>query len=47
MSEVNAIIEQGIGLSADDLPDCCYTQWYEDGMRPATAARRAIKNAGE
>ena len=35
-----------VGLSADDLPDCDWYDWYASGVKPTTAARRAIENAG-
>jgi len=47
MAAVNQHIESSIGLSADDLPDCCYHDWYDDGIPPAVAARRVIKNAND
>lgn len=34
-------------LGVDDLPDCPYRDWYEDGVTPARAAARAIKLAQE
>ena len=46
MSKVFAMIEATYGLSSDDLPDVCYSDWYEDGVKPATAAKRALRNAG-
>lgn len=35
----------GIGLA--DLPDCCYADWYEDGITPSQAARLAVKAVSE
>jgi hypothetical protein len=35
------------GLSHDDLPDCCYRDWYDDGRTPQSAALEALKNANE
>lgn len=35
------------GLSYLDLPDCCYADWYEDGMSAKTAASKAIRYAQE
>lgn len=38
------------GLGYEDLPDCCYADWYENGVSPQAAAKRAIraaKNGGE
>lgn len=42
-----AIEEATHGLldSHDDLPDCNLADWYEDGVSPARAAKRVIKNA--
>jgi hypothetical protein len=31
----------------DDLPDVCYRDWYDDGVSPSQAAKRALKNASE
>jgi hypothetical protein len=33
------------GLCLDDLPDVCLIDWWEDGVRIATAASRAIRYA--
>jgi hypothetical protein len=35
------------GLSVDDLPDCPYRDWYENGITPLSAARMAIRLAKE
>ena len=35
---------QKYGCSLDDLADCCYMDWYEDGVSPKVAVSRAIKN---
>lgn len=45
MKEVNAYVQARIGLTADDLPDCCYRDWFDDGVEPKEAARNAIKAA--
>ena len=47
MKNVDQIITATIGLSALDLPDVCYADWFENGMSAKAAARKAIKNAGE
>lgn len=44
---VNFWVRREVGLDVDDLPDCPYRDWYESGVRPRTAASRAIKNAKE
>lgn len=47
MKAVDEIIERRLGLSSADLPDCCYRDWYDEGVSPLTAAVRAIRNAKE
>lgn len=47
LNKVNAVLEKEFGLGIDDLPDCCYSEWYEDGVTVKGAAKRAIKNANE
>ena len=47
MEQVDNALSQGIGLSSSDLPDCNYMEWYEDGVSPKQAAKRALKNAKE
>ena len=42
MNAVEAILERRLGLSSADLSDCCYSDWYEDGMSPGEAATHAI-----
>ena len=46
MAAVNAALKSE-GLDVRDLPDCPYHDWYDDGVNPKAAARRAIKNARE
>lgn len=43
---VDRAVESRIGLSADDLPDCPYRDWFEDDVPPDAAACRAIMEAG-
>lgn len=45
MALVDAAVQSRTGMSADDLPDCCYRDWYDDGLSPKQAAIRAIKAA--
>lgn len=47
MNKVNQIINAKIGLDSGDLPDCCYLDWYNDGMTAASAATRAVRNCWE
>ena len=44
---VDKAVSYALGLSVDDLPDCPFYDWYDDGMSPAAAARQAIQNAEE
>lgn len=45
MRAVDQKISLKVGLSADDLPDVCYRDWFDDGLSPAKAAARAIRSA--
>ena len=45
MRDVNIYIEKCAGCSADDLPDCCYADWHDQGMTVGAAARKAIRSA--
>lgn len=46
LDAVNQVLDV-IGLSIDDLPDCPYHDWFEDGMTAKRAAKEAIKLAQE
>ena len=39
---VNDYLCDKVGVTTDDLPDCCYADWYDDGMSPRQAAREAL-----
>ncbi len=45
MKTVDQHVIRTVSLSADDLPDCCYRDWYESGCSPKEAAELAIENA--
>lgn len=45
MKRVDAHIAKRFGLTSADLPDCCYRDWYCDGMGPVSAAKKAIRAA--
>ena len=47
MERVDAYLESKLGLNSADLPDCCYRDWFDDGIGPVLAARRAIKSVNE
>ena len=42
MAKVDRAVEAKVGLSARDLADCSYYDWFEDGVSPAAAAKMAI-----
>lgn len=45
MSEVNKHLIATVGMSSDEIDDANYAAWYDDGVSPKTAAKRAIKLA--
>lgn len=44
---VDDVIRRKVGLHSDDLPDCPYYDWYEQGLSPLAAARRALARLRE
>jgi len=46
MHQVDTLLDAAVGLVSSDLEDVNYRDWYEDGVKPASAAKRAIRNAG-
>jgi hypothetical protein len=47
MTQVNQHLVAMCGMSSEDLPNCCYFDWYDDDVSPKSAARRAIRWAKE
>ena len=48
MNAVDSIISaRFMGLTTADLPDCCYGDWYDEGLSPRSAAARAVRMAKE
>jgi hypothetical protein len=45
MHKVDRSVESFAGLSAFDLPDCPYRDWYDDELTPREAALKALSNA--
>lgn len=45
LRQMDEFVWQTVGCSIDDLPDVCLHDWFDDGMKPKTAAVRAIRNA--
>ncbi|MCI0579950.1 MAG: hypothetical protein L0332_24075 [Chloroflexi bacterium] len=46
MRQVNAAVFARAFVSADDLPDQPYRDWYDDGLSPEEAAGAALEDAG-
>lgn len=47
MAAVEAHLDKTCGLSSFDLPDCCYRDWFEDGVSPKRAAAKAMRAAND
>jgi hypothetical protein len=47
VSQVNRVLLANVGVTLDDLPDCCYRDWYDDGVSPVRAARMALTESEE
>jgi hypothetical protein len=47
MAEVDNAVERIAGMSVHDLPDCCFRDWFDDDVKPVSAARRSIREAQE
>ena len=47
MKEADRLCGASTGMSLYDLPDCCYRDWYDDGMTPKQAVRMALRSANE
>ena len=45
MARVDAVLAEQAGLLSEDLPDCCYRDWYDDGLKPWEAAEKALDEA--
>jgi len=45
MSRIDRLLWHTRGISAQDLPDCQYRNWYDDRVRPIYAANRALRRA--
>jgi len=47
MKKVDALVWTRAGCSVHDLPDCCFGDWFDDGLTPGSAANEAILCAQE
>jgi hypothetical protein len=45
MHTIDEYLLMKVGVARDDLPDAPYRDWYDDGIGPITAAKRAIRLA--
>ena len=46
MQKVDRIVRSKIGLSIDDLPDMCFSDYHADGLTPQEMARLALEEDG-
>ena len=46
-ASANAECRKLCGMDLDDLPDCPYRDWWDNGVSSIVAAKRAIKRAKE
>ena len=44
--DVSDCVEEQSGLDIRDLPDCLYRDWFDEGMKPEDAARKALEESG-
>ena len=44
---INDYLWEEWGVTADDLPDCPYRNWYEEDVPATEAAMVAVRNAVE
>lgn len=47
MARVDCLCEAKSGLSIHDLPDCCFRDWFDDGIAPGRAATLAIREVND
>lgn len=43
MRVVDALVQKKVGLSAHDLDDQPFRDWYDEGETPLAAAREAVR----
>lgn len=46
MSRINKRLELSLGITADDLPDMCYTDMYEDGATVSEVVAEVLQDNG-
>jgi hypothetical protein len=45
MGTVDGLCQRRYGLSIYDLPDCCFRDWFDEGMTPGEAVSLARESA--
>jgi hypothetical protein len=43
MIAIDGHLEKAVGFTSSDLADCCYYDWWEDGITPRQAAKLALQ----
>lgn len=46
MAEVDRVVEDEVGMSVHELPDCTYRDWFDDETDAEEAAYMALEQAG-
>lgn len=46
MRQVNNILVVLVHMESEDLPDVDYSTWYQQGLSPTRAAKKAIRIGG-
>ena len=46
MQDVDDCVKEQSGLDIRDLPDCLYQDWFDEGVEPEDAARKALEENG-
>lgn len=45
LAEVDRAVNIILGVGINDLPDCPFRDWYDDGLTTLRAARRVVREA--
>jgi len=46
MDRVDAILSRRYGMTSEDLPDCAWRDWHDDGCSARAAAQAAVRAVG-
>ena len=44
MARVDAVLQRHAGLTSGDLADQTWRDWFDDGIKPGTAAAMAVRS---